>query len=253
MHCLCPGGPLPTRAFMAAFIGICTSIVAAILPLRIAAAGPESPARITIVFDAIGKSPTLKRGWGYSAFLEYGGKRILFDTGGRVNDFASNVDALGIDLRRLDFVVLSHRHGDHTSGLNHVLKVNPRVTIYAPAEQQNFHTPSAPALVNLIRRRVETAPEDMHYFDGKVPPQIGSDSPWPDANFVQIRTPTEVFPGFWLFSTVSEVTGTKERNEVSLAQKTPQGLGVVVGCARPGVEKILEAATKIEPRVYSIF
>ena len=226
--------------------------IALLAPVARSSAQP-APARVTILYDAIGKSTPLKHGWGYSALIEYGGRRILFDTGGRVDDFASNVNALGVDLGRLDFVVLSHRHGDHTSGLNHVLKVNPRVTIYTPAEQQNFHTPSAPALVNLIRRRVETAPEDMHYFDGKVPPQIGSDSPWPDANFVQIRTPTEVFPGFWLFSTVSEVTGTKEMNEVSLALKTPQGLVVVVGCSHPGVEKILEAATKIEPRVYSIF
>ena len=174
----------------------------------------DPPARVTILYDAIGKSTRLKHGWGYSAFVEYGGRRILFDTGARLNDFAGNVNALGVDLSRLDFVVLSHRHGDHTSGLNHVLKVNPRVKIYTPAEIQNFHILSPPAVVNLIRRRVDTAPEDMHYFDGRVPDQISSDSPWPDANFVQIRTPTEVLPGFWLFSTVSDVAGTKgnERN-----------------------------------------
>ena len=28
---------------------------------------------------------------------------------------------------------------------------------------------------------------------------------------------------------------------------------VIVGCSHPGVEKILEAAVKIEPRVYSVF
>jgi 7,8-dihydropterin-6-yl-methyl-4-(beta-D-ribofuranosyl)aminobenzene 5'-phosphate synthase len=213
----------------------------------------DAPARVTILYDAFAKSPDLKLGWGYSAFIEYGGRRVLFDTGGRVNDFAANVAALGIDLGRLDFVVLSHRHGDHTSGLLHVLKVNPRVKIYTPAEQQNFHTPSAPALVNLIRRHVDGAPPEMHYFAGRVPDQIGSDSPWPEANFTQIRAPTEVLPGFWLLSTVSDVAGTKEMNEVSLAIRTPRGLVVVVGCSHPGVEKILDAATKIEPRVYSIF
>ena len=149
--------------------------------------------------------------------------------------------------------MLSHRHGDHTSGLHHVLKMNPAVKIFAPAEQQNFHTPSAPGLVNMIKRRVDSAPEDMHYFDGRVPQQVGSDSPWPDANFAQIRTLTEVLPGFWLFSTTSDVTGTKEMNEVSMAVKTPQGLVVIVGCSHPGIEKILEAAVKIEPRVYSVF
>ncbi|MGZ5477925.1 MAG: MBL fold metallo-hydrolase [Thermoanaerobaculia bacterium] len=220
---------------------------------KIVRVNEESPARVTILYDAIGKSAGLKLGWGYSALVEYGGRRILFDTGGRLNDFAANVTSLGADLSRLDFVVLSHRHGDHTSGLHHVLKVNPGVKIYTPAEQQNFHTPSAPGLVNLIRRRVESAPENMHYFDGKVPEQIGSDSPWPDANFAQIRTATEVLPGFWLFSTTSDVTGTKEMNEISMAVRTPLGLAVVIGCSHPGVEKILEGAVKIEPRVYSIF
>ena len=38
-----------------------------------------------------------------------------------------------------------------------------------------------------------------------------------------------------------------------MAIRTPQGLAVVVGCSHPGSEKILEAATKIEPRVYSVF
>jgi len=133
----------------------------------------QAPARVTILYDAIGRAPHLKHGWGYSALVEYGGRKILFDTGGRVEQFAANVKALGIDLRDVDFVVLSHRHGDHTSGLNHVLSVNPNVKIYTPAEQQEFHTPSAPALVGLIRRHVETAPEDMHYFDRDVPSQIG--------------------------------------------------------------------------------
>ncbi len=228
------------------------SLVAFAIATSTGVLAEQAPSRVTILFDAVGKSPELKRGWGYSAFVEYGGRRILFDTGGRGSDFAHNASALGVDLARLDFVVLSHRHGDHTSGLSQVLKVNPRVTIYTPAEQQNFHTPSSPALVNLVKRRVESAPEDMHYFDGQ-PPALTSDSPWPDANFAQIRTPTEVLPGFWLFSTVSDVAGTKEMNEVSMAIKTPKGLVVVVGCSHPGVEKILDAATKIEPRVYSVF
>jgi 7,8-dihydropterin-6-yl-methyl-4-(beta-D-ribofuranosyl)aminobenzene 5'-phosphate synthase len=229
------------------------SLLAILLTLAAGVSAQESPARVTILYDAIGQSAELKHGWGHSALIEYGGKRILFDTGGRLNDFASNVKVLGVDLTRLDFVVLSHRHGDHTSGLHHVLKVNPGVKIYTPAEQQNFHTPSAPGLVSLIKRHVESAPEEMHYFDRKVPQQIGSDSPWPDANFAQIRTTTEVLPDVWLFSTVSEVTGTKEMNEIAMALKTPQGLVVIVGCSHPGIEKILDAAVKIESRVYSVF
>src|SRR3989442_117336 len=105
------------------------------------AAAQESPARVTILYDAFGKPSTLKRGWGYSALVEYGGKRVLFDTGGDNDDFTFNANALGVDLARLDFVVLTHRHGDHTSGLHPVLKGNPRVRIYTPGEGANFDTP----------------------------------------------------------------------------------------------------------------
>ena len=85
--------------------------------------------RVTILVDAFGKPSALKMDWGFSAFVEYEGKRVLFDTGNNAEIFAHNVKALGIDLTRLDFVVISHRHGDHTSGLHHLLKINPGVKI----------------------------------------------------------------------------------------------------------------------------
>ena len=65
--------------------------------------------QITVLYDAFGKPSTLKRGWGYSTLVEYSGKRVLFDTGSDGDDFAYNVRTLGVDLTRLDFVVLSHR------------------------------------------------------------------------------------------------------------------------------------------------
>jgi hypothetical protein len=42
--------------------------------------------------------------------------------------------AKGVDLARLDFVVMSHRHGDHMGGMSYLLSVNPKVRIYAPKE-----------------------------------------------------------------------------------------------------------------------
>ncbi len=93
----------------------------------------------------------------------------------------------------------------------------------------------------------------MHYYDGKYPERIASGSPWPGAKFTQIRTPTEVAPGFWLFPTQSDTPGTREMNEVSMAIKTPQGLALMVGCSHPGIEKILDAASKIDSRIYTVF
>jgi len=213
----------------------------------------DAPAKLTVLFDAFGKPSDLKRGWGYSAFVEYGGRRILFDTGGKGADFAYNAAALNVDLKRIDFVSLSHRHGDHTAGLSHVLSQNPGVTIYTPLEAAGFNSPIGPPLSNLIKRYVASVPDDLRYFGGNTPAELKSESPWAEAHFVQIREPTEVLPGFFLFSTRSEQPGTREMNEISLVFRTPQGLVVVVGCSHPGIEKILDSAVKIDPRIHAVF
>src|SRR5579885_9596 len=96
-------------------------------------ASPFEP-RITVLYDAFGKSPDMQKDWGYAAFIEYRGKRILFDTGNNPDILAQNAKAKRVDLTKLDFVVMSNRHGDHMGGLAYVLSVNPAVKIYAPKE-----------------------------------------------------------------------------------------------------------------------
>src|SRR5205085_2763597 len=90
--------------------------------------------QITVLYDAFGQNSAMQKDWGYAALVEYGGKRILFDAGNNPDILAQNAKAKGIDLAKLDFVVMSHRHGDHMGGLSYVLNVNPRVPIYAPKE-----------------------------------------------------------------------------------------------------------------------
>jgi len=102
--------------------------------------------KVTILYDAFGESKELTKDWGFSAFVEHNGKRIFFDTGNDATIFEHNVNALGVDLTKLDFVVISHRHADHTTGLRYVLKVNPNVTVYVPADGGNgFGGPPFPA------------------------------------------------------------------------------------------------------------
>ena len=67
----------------------------------------SSAGQITVLYDAFGPTSTLKKDWGFSALIEYGDKRILFDTGNNAEIFAHNVAAKGIDLRQLDFAVIS--------------------------------------------------------------------------------------------------------------------------------------------------
>ena len=53
-----------------AFLLVCVSAV----PCR-------AQDKVTILYDAFGESKELTKDWGFSAFVEHNGKRILFGTG----------------------------------------------------------------------------------------------------------------------------------------------------------------------------
>lgn len=68
-----------------------------------------------------------------SYYIEADGKRFLFDTG-YSGVFMDNAAALGIDLARLDGVIISHSHNDHTRGLFRLFgKDKPRLIAHPAA------------------------------------------------------------------------------------------------------------------------
>jgi 7,8-dihydropterin-6-yl-methyl-4-(beta-D-ribofuranosyl)aminobenzene 5'-phosphate synthase len=214
------------------------------------ATGPDtSKAQITVLYDAFGKIPAMQKDWGYAALIEYGGKRILFDTGNNGDILAKNVNAKGIDLSKLDFVVMSHRHGDHMGGLAYLLSVNPKVKIYAPKEGFGVYGSDLPST---FYRKDTSLPSEQRYYDGAPPDVMRFGAAWPNANFQLIDKNLEITPGIHLIALVSDKPGTLELRELSLALNTPDGMAIVVGCSHPGIDKILEAAAKINPRIHLV-
>lgn len=65
---------------------------------------------------------------GLSLYIRTPEFRILFDTG-QSGLLLRNAELLHIDLREIDFLVLSHGHSDHTGGLQAFLEVNQKATV----------------------------------------------------------------------------------------------------------------------------
>src|SRR5579864_2608264 len=231
-------------AVLLLFIACAATISAA--PMASAAAGD---AQITVLYDAFGKSSTMQKDWGYAAFVEYGGKRILFDTGNNPDILAQNAKSKGIDLTKLDFVVMSHRHGDHMGGLAYLLKVNPTVKIYAPKEGFGVYGADLPSS---FYRKDASLPPEQRYYDGEPPEVMRFGSAWPGANFQLVDKNTEITSDIHLIALVSDKPGTLELRELALAINTPEGMVIVGGCSHPGIDKIVEAATAINPRIHFI-
>jgi 7,8-dihydropterin-6-yl-methyl-4-(beta-D-ribofuranosyl)aminobenzene 5'-phosphate synthase len=77
--------------------------------------------RITTLSENTVQMGGLLAEWGLSILVETKQMSVLFDTGSSCST-VHNADMLGIDLKEVDFIALSHGHFDHTGGLRDVLR-----------------------------------------------------------------------------------------------------------------------------------
>jgi 7,8-dihydropterin-6-yl-methyl-4-(beta-D-ribofuranosyl)aminobenzene 5'-phosphate synthase len=134
-------------------------------------------------------------------------------------------------------------------GLAYLLRVNPRVKIYAPKEGFGVYGSDLPST---FYRKEPSLPPEQRYYDGAPPEVMRFGSAWPGANFQLVDKTVEIAPDIHLISLISDKPGTLELHELSLAINTPEGMVLVVGCSHPGIDKIVEAASSINPRIHLI-
>jgi 7,8-dihydropterin-6-yl-methyl-4-(beta-D-ribofuranosyl)aminobenzene 5'-phosphate synthase len=172
---------------------------------------PEAPAVnelvIQVVHDNNAYAESLRTAWGFAALVTGPEKTILFDTGSDGTLLRENLAKLGIDPRRIEVVVLSHVHGDHTGGLTGLLQENPRVSVWLPE--------SFPARFKDVVRGY-------------------------GATVVEVREPQEICRGV-------HTTGLLGRRieEQALVIRTGRGAVVLTGCAHPGIGTIVARAHRL--------
>lgn len=161
--------------------------------------------KLSIVYDNEAKKGFI-RDWGFSCLIESGDRLLLFDTGGSAEILAHNMRLLGRQKEDIEIIALSHSHGDHIGGLEAVL--HPEVAVWLP-----------------------------HSFPSGVKKGIAKNA----AKIVEVSEPTEIVPGVYTLGDFGVPV-----TEQSLVLEPHGGEGVVVltGCAHPGLENILAAATR---------
>lgn len=71
----------------------------------------------------------LKGEWGLSIVVDYKGKKILADAGAS-DLFIDNMAKMNIDIRDIDYAMLSHAHFDHANGIPAFFKKNDKAKFY---------------------------------------------------------------------------------------------------------------------------
>ena len=95
--------------------------------------------KATVLVDNISHDNIIGE-WGLSIFIEYQDKKILLDTGAS-GLFLRNAEKLGIDMKAVDFGVLSHAHYDHANGMEDFFYQNLKAKFYLRegSKENSYH------------------------------------------------------------------------------------------------------------------
>ena len=113
--------------------------------------------KITIIYDNTTVVEGLTSDWGFACLVEFEGKNILFDTGGKGEILLSNMEKLNIAPEIIDLIFISHSHWDHTGGISDILK-RKSARLYIP---KGYDPPSIAKDVITVTGPVRIA-ENIH-------------------------------------------------------------------------------------------
>lgn len=205
--------------------------------------------RFHILTDNRVKKRGLLAEHGLSIFIEYKDKAILFDTG-QSDVYLKNARTMGLNLSKIDFIVLSHGHYDHCGGLNHFSNDNQYPTIYIHEEA--------------LSKRYALNPDKVTYREIGIPwDKSKLDKIQKSLVFVKksktidsdIRVIGEV-PNFTTFEDIPkgfflERHGEKVvdmmKDEQMLVFNTQKGLVLFLGCSHPGIINCVTYISKLFP------
>ena len=181
---------------------------------------------------------------GWAVHVDTGEHRLLLDTGQGLG-LLNNSRILGVDLSRLDGIVISHGHYDHTTGLPDALTACGGTDVYIHPD----------AFV------------DRYWFKDGQCREIGIryKQGWLEslgARFKPVTEFTEIFPRMYLTGEVPKTSAFEPpdatmklpaadgawlqdelKDDLSLVVDTDKGLTVILGCAHAGLINILDHVT----------
>lgn len=206
-----------------------------------------------LTFTVLSDNRVMKKGLlaehGWSLLIEADGHVFLWDTGqGMVLEH--NARELGVDLSRIEAVLLSHGHYDHTGGLEAVLRHAPQAGVFCHP--------------HVFNRKFRRQPGGNGFRENGLPHFTRELLAEACGGLRVASGPVEVIPGFWMSGEVPRAYGPEMiRNfysdeactvpdripdDQSLFIATPQGTVVLLACSHAGVINILHAAARVTGR-----
>jgi 7,8-dihydropterin-6-yl-methyl-4-(beta-D-ribofuranosyl)aminobenzene 5'-phosphate synthase len=190
--------------------------------------------------------------FGWSVLVETDKVAILFDTGLDIS-VCRNADALGIDLRRIDKIVLSHGHPDHTGGLRQVLqRIDKKIDIIAHPDIwaiRHKHNPDGETYNGIPFQREALESLGAVFRLTAKPVHIGGDimttGQIPATTDFEDIASTLPRDTEWFIRSENSIRNDEILDDQALIIKTKRGLVIVLGCGHRGIINTINHAQKL--------
>jgi 7,8-dihydropterin-6-yl-methyl-4-(beta-D-ribofuranosyl)aminobenzene 5'-phosphate synthase len=180
---------------------------------------------VTLIEDTkINEPKDMVAAHGLSLYIERNGQRILFDAGPS-SQLIRNSEKLGVDIKRIDFGIISHAHMDHLGGLPFFLWTNKKANVYL-----NKNALKNQAFRTLCSRMDERSFDRICFVD----------------QF------TEMAQDIFILTEVEERHPIRDRvdHEIILVIKNNNKLLIFSGCSHNEILNIIGTVTKMFPNIY---
>jgi len=204
--------------------------------------------RITTLSENTAGAGDLLAEWGLSILIETDDINILLDTSSGISA-SHNVDILDVDLSKIDKIVLSHGHFDHTGGLRQVLrKVRKEVEIIAHpdiwAAKYARRQGQKDRYIGMPFQRQELESLGARFTLTTKPTKI-TDNIMTTGEIPMVTDFEEIEPNRFFVKEESGWQPDKLLDDQALIINTEQGLVVILGCAHRGIINTLYHAQQL--------
>lgn len=205
------------------------------------------PIKITTLSENTAGFAGLLAEHGLSVLIETNEANVLLDTGLSIS-VANNVEALGVDLKKVDKIVISHGHHDHTGGLRDVLRKmrkkvevigHPDIMASKYAKREGF--PAGYIGIPFDRRELES----LGAVFVLTPEPVRISENITTSGVVPMKTEYETIDPFLKEMKGDELVPDELLDDRSLFIKTDKGLVVILGCAHRGIINTLHHAQEL--------
>jgi len=206
--------------------------------------------RITTLSENTANMGEFLAEWGLSILIETDEVNILLDTGSTIS-VCHNANTLGIDLNKVDKIVLSHGHYDHTGGLRQVLgRMKKEVEIIAHPDiwtaKYSRRKGKADRYIGIPFQREELESLGAR-FNLTIKPIEITDNIMTTGEVPMITDYEEIDSHLWV-KEAGAWKPDKLADDLAIIINTELGLVVVLGCAHRGIINTLYHAQRLTGR-----